>query len=317
VGQATTHCFFALHRGNGGRRAAFLVLTFFLSAAAAGAAENGVSVYPAGVETILPGLMPPAGKTLFVEFNNFYQANGLMDGNGHSLIPGFHLRVAAVAPKLVHNWGVKALGGTLVSSIAVPFLYEHLTGPFGSVHKSGVGNPDLGILAVAYSRGAWHWWYGVDEYLPGAQYHQSDLLNIGQHYFATAPEGAITYLPRHGKNEFSAKLQYIVNAGNPADQYHAGQEFVGEYAAMQNLSKKLSVGVNGYYYRQTTDDRQNGMLVEDGNRGRAFAAGPEIQYHFGEVALILKYQKEAWVQNRTAGNSFWFQIGVPLWRHEN
>ena len=41
------------------------------------AAEGGGCVYPAGVETIMPGRLPGAGDTLFLEFNNFYVANSL------------------------------------------------------------------------------------------------------------------------------------------------------------------------------------------------------------------------------------------------
>ena len=294
-------------------------VAILLSLSAAGvirAAEGGVSVYPAGVETIMPGMMPPSGKTILLEFNNFYQANGVMDGKGHSLIPGFHLRVSAVAGKVVHNWGVKALGGVLVSSFAVPVVYEHLTGPFGTLHKTGIGNPDIGVMAVAYVKGDWHCWYGWDVYAPGAQYDKNAPLNIGQHYFATAPEGAFTYLPHRGKDEISSKFQYIVNFKNPADQYHAGHEFVWEYAAMHNFTKKLSMGVNGYSSLQATDDRQNGLPVDGGNRGRVLATGPEIKYHIGRAELIVKYQKEFLVENRTRGNSFWCQLGVPLWTHE-
>lgn len=298
------------------RRCSALILFGLLTLAAASATENGVSVYPAGVETIMPGVMPPPGGTLFLEFNNFYQSNGTMDGSGHSLVPGFHLRVAAAAAKVVHNWGVKALGGALVSSVAVPVLYEHLSLPFGSFHESGLGNPDIGVLAVAYARGPWHWWYGVDVYAPGAQYSKGDVLNIGQHYFATAPEGAFTYLPKHGRTEISSKLQYIVNSSNPVTQYKSGREFICEYAAMQKITRKLTVGVNGYVFQQTTDDFANGLRVETGNRGRVFAAGPEIKYHLGEVALILKYEREMLVENRTSGNSMWLQVGVPLWHHE-
>jgi hypothetical protein len=283
---------------------------------AASAGENGVSVYPAGVETIMPGALPPSGKTLLLEFNNFYQANGLMDGSGHSLVPGFHLRVSAEAVKVVHNWGVKALGGTLVSSVALPVLYMHLSGPFGSVHKGGIGNPDIGLLAVSYRKGDWHWWYGMDVYTPGAPYNKNDLLNTGQHYYAYAPEGAFSYLPRNGSTEFSSKLQYIVNGYDSATRYKSGREFISEYAVMQRIHGKLAAGINGYIFQQTSDDRQFGSPVAGGNRGRAFAAGPEIKYPVGRAELILKYQKEMMVQNRTLGNSFWLQIGVPLWHHE-
>ena len=295
-------CMFAL-------AAAFLTAGF--------ASDGGGTVYPAGVETILPGLTPPPGKTILEQFDNFYQANGLMDGNGHSLVPGFHLRVAAFAVKAVHNWGVKALGGTLVSSAALPVLYLHLDGPFGNLHKSGIGNPDLGVLAVAYGKGPWHWWYGVDAYVPGGPYNQTAILNVGQHNSAVAPQGAFTYLPNFDKSEISSKFQYIVNLTNPATQYRSGHEFVWEYAAMQNVTKALSMGANGYFCQQTSDDLLNGVAVPGGDRGRVFATGPQIKYHLGRAELILKYQKEMLVENRTRGNSVWVQLGVPLWQHEH
>ena len=310
------HIFFTGRRGSAAAILFPIILLAPSGAELLSAADGGVSVYPAGVETILPGMMPPPGKTLFLEFNNFYQANGVMDGSGHSLVPGFHLRVAAVAVKVVHNWGVNALGGELVSSAALPVVYEHLSGPFGSLQKTGIGNPDIGLLDVAYTRGAWHWWYGIDAYTPGASYNKNDILNVGEHHFATAPEGAFSWLPQRGKTEVSSKFQYIMNFTNPATQYRSGREFVWEYAVMHTFARKLSLGVNGYGYQQTTDDRQPGAPVAGGNRGRVLAAGPEIKYHLGEVALILKYQKEMLVENRTAGSSTWLQVGIPLWTHE-
>ena len=301
-------------RTNVRRFSVFFILTLTF-AVIANATEGGASVYPAGVETVMPGVMPPAGKTLFAEFNDFYQANGLMDATGHGLIPGVHLRVAAVAPKLVHNWGVKFLGGMLVSSAAAPFLYEHLNGPFGMHEKSGIGNPDIGVLAVAYKTGDVHWWYGLDLLTPGFQYNKNNLLNVGQHNFATAPVGAFTYLPQHGRTEISSRFEYFVNYTNPATNYRSGHEFLWEYDGMHNVTKKLAVGVDGYFYRQTTDDVQNGIAV--GNRGRAFAMGPEFRYHMGRVAGVLKYQKEMAVENRPMGNAFWCQFGVPLWHHQD
>jgi hypothetical protein len=292
-----------------------LAVSIVSMAGIGGATENGVSVYPAGVETVMPGMLPGSGQTLLVEFNNFYQANALMDGTGHSLVPGFHLRVAAFAPKIVHNWGIHALGGELVSSLALPILYEHIDGPFGKADKSGLSNPDLGVAAVAYYKGGWHWWYGVDVYLPGLQYKQGDLLNVGQHNFATAPEGAFTYLPHGGQSELSSKFQYIVNFTNPADHYRSGHEFVWEFAAMRRVTKKLSLGANGDYYQQTSNDLQNDNQLT-GSRARSVTIGPEFKYHLPHAALILKYQKEMLAENKTCGNSFWLQVGVPLGHHE-
>jgi len=275
------------------------------------ATELGASVYPAGVETVMPGMTPLPGASMLLEFNNLYQANGLADGQGHSEIAGFHLRVGAFAVKFVHNWGIHFLGGTLVSDGALPFLYEHLDGPFGTGSKTGFGNPDIQPLAVAYQRGTWNWWYGYDIYTPGFSYNKTDLVNIGQHNFASAPSGAFTYLPTHG-TEISSKFQYIVNGTNNQTQYRSGNELIWEYDGMQNVAKKLAIGVNGFYYQQTTDDLQNGVKAGNGNRGRTVAAGPEVRYHLGHVGLIAKYQRDMLVQNKAIGNSFWLQVGIPV-----
>ena len=292
----------------------FLLAGGFLPALRA--SDGGGSVYPFGAETVMPGLMPPPGRTMFEEFTDFYSANAVVDGSGHSLVPGFHLRVGAVALKLIHDWNVRALGGALVSSVGVPILYEHLSGPFGRYAQSGMGNPDIGVLDVAYARGAFHWWYGVDAFTPGAPYTKGVMLNTGQHNYAVAPVGAFTWMPHEGRSVLSSRVEYIDNFTNPATEYRSGHELTWEYAAMQNFGKKLSAGVNGFFYQQTSDDVWNAMAVAGGDRGRTLGIGPQIQYHAGRVELIVKYSREMAVENRPRGSSLWLQVGLPLWHPE-
>ena len=279
---------------------------------AADATENSGSVYPIGAETVLSGELPGPGATMFLEFNTNYDANRLVGSHGLSLVPGFHLRVAAMAPKVLHNWGVHLLGGTLVSAFAIPFVYEHLDGPFGKGNKTGVSNTELGLAYVAYARGALHWWYGVDVWTPGFGYHKGDLVNIGQHNFAMDPVGAFTWVPHHGAIEVSSRFQYFVNYADSATHYRSGDEFTWEYAAMRNITKKLAIGGNGYYYKQATDDFQNGLRVGDGNRGRDLTIGPEVRYLLGRCALIAKYERDTLVENKPVGNAFWFQLGLAV-----
>ena len=282
------------------------------TASVGSATESGASVYPAGVETVLPGITPGPGASLFAEFDNFYQANSLVNGKGQSVVPGFHLGVSAFAVKFVHNWGVHFLGGTLVSYAALPYLYETLDLPFAKGAKSGFANPDLQPVSVAYERGDWHWWYGADVFTPGFPYSKNAFFNIGQHNFAYAPSAAFTYFPKH-RTEVSSKVQYIINRKDDTTNYTSGNELIWEYDAMQNISKRVAVGGNGFFYKQTTDDLQNGAAVPGGNRGRDFAFGPEIRCRVGaKLELIGKYQRDMLVQNRPVGNSFWFQLGLPL-----
>jgi len=304
-------------RGKAIRSRSFGVLfTLGLTLPAAFATESGGSVYAVGAETVMPGVRPGPGANVFAEFTNFYQSNSLVDSKGQAALPGFHLGVSAFAVKFLHNWGVHVLGGTLVSGAAVLYVDETLTLPSGKGSKAGFSNPDIEPAVIAYDRGAWHWWYGADIFAPGFQYNKRDLVNIGQHNFAYAPSGAFTYFPQRS-TEISSKVQYIVNGKDSATDYRSGNELVWEYDAMQNISKRVAVGGNGFFYKQTTDDAQNGLALQ-ASRGRDFAFGPEIRCRVGaKLELIGKYQRDMLVQNRAVGNSFWFELGLPIGRpHE-
>ncbi len=276
------------------------------------ATENGGSVYPAGVETAAPGMLAAPGETLFLEFNNFFMANGMANSKGESEIPGFHLRVGAWAPKIEHNWGIHFLGGTVVSTAAIPLLYETLTVPGAAGSRTGLGNADIQFAAVSYAKRSWHWWYSVELLPPGLGYTKNALLNIGQHNLAYAPSAAFSYLPHHGRLELSSRTEYFINGVDSATNYRSGGEFLSEYDGMVKVTKRLSLGGNGFWYRQLTDDMQNGLIVGDGNRGRTLAIGPQVNYHVGPCLFIAKYQKDALVENRPIGNSFWLQFGLPL-----
>jgi hypothetical protein len=279
----------------------------------AGATENGTSVYPVGIETVLSGLTPNSRGTTLYGYVASYRANALDNSAGQSAVPDFQVDVFATAFKLVHNWNLPILGGALNSNIAVPFLRETLNLPIGQFTKSGIGNSSIGILELGYKRGSWHWLYEGDILLPGESYSRTSPLNIGQHNYAVAPVTAFSYLPSEGSWEISSKIQYIFNSEDIATRYHSGDEFMWEYVAMREVSKRVALGVNGYFYQQTTDDRQDGAVFADGFRGRDFAVGPEFRFKFGpHSGFALKYQRDTLVQNRPRGNAFWFQFAVPL-----
>src|ERR1700685_1099946 len=102
---------------------AWRVLCFvatLLLATAANATENGGSVYPVGVETVMPGVTPPPHGSVLFEFSLFYTANQMDNSAGLTASPEFKLRVLANAFKVLHNWNVPVFGGSLNSNFAVP-----------------------------------------------------------------------------------------------------------------------------------------------------------------------------------------------------
>jgi hypothetical protein len=281
----------------------------------ASATENGGSVYPAGVETVMTGMQPRPGQTAIYEYTCFYAANEFADAKGKSSIPEFKLRVFANAFKITHNWGIRFLGGTIESQIGVPFLYEQLHVAPGKFSKFGVDNVNLIPFSVTYAKGNVHWYYEADLFSPGGGYSESGVLNVGQHNLAAAPVAGFTYLPKQGKAEISSRFMYIFNGYDKDTHYHSGNEFLWEYNADYEISKKVAAGFNGYFYHQTTSDYLEGSVFQGGFRGRDLALGPQLRFPLGKRGgFAVKYYRDTLTQNKPRGNAFWFQLSVAIGR---
>jgi hypothetical protein len=280
-------------------------------ASVAAGTENGGSVYPVGVETVLPGVAPPPGGTMFYEFTLFLTANQLNDKYGNIVPIEFHLRFLANAVEVKHNWGVKFLGGTVGSMLVIPFDVEDLHFTPGKFTKFAVGNIGVSPLGVAYARGHWNFYYEGDLWFTATGRSANDPMNIGQNNYAVDPVGAITYLA--GREELSSKFQYIVNLKDTATNYTSGNEFTWEFDGMHAITKKVAIGVNGYLYQQTTDDTLDNLPYNDGNYGRSLALGPEVRLNvIRDGAIAFKYLHDTLVQNRAPTNAFWFQMAIPI-----
>ncbi len=281
----------------------------------ASATENGGSVYPVGVETVLTGLQPRPGQTVLYEYTVFYMANEFDDSKGKSAFPEFKLRVFANAVKVTHNWGVHFLGGTVESQIGIPFVYEQLRLQSGKFSEFGLTNMNLIPVSVTYQKENLHWYYEADMFSSGAGYSASHVVNIGQHNLAIAPVAGLTYLPRQGKAEISSRFAYIFNGYDKDTHYHSGNEFMWEYNVACEISKKVAAGFNGYFYRQTTNDYLQGAVFQDGFRGRDLAIGPQLRVPLGKHGgFAVKYYRDTLVENKPRGNAFWFQMSLPIGR---
>jgi hypothetical protein len=173
------------------------------------------------------------------------------------------------------------------------------------------GNIGISPLGVAYARGHWHFYYEGDMFFPATGRSANDVMNIGQNNYAVDPVGAVTYLA--GREEISSKLQYLFNLKDSATNYTGGNEFTWEFDGMHAITRKVAVGVNGYWYQQTTNDIQNGVVYNGGNRGRALSIGPEVRLNvIRHGAIAFKYLHDTLVENRPPTNAVWFQLGIPI-----
>jgi len=282
------------------------------TAAPARATENGGSAFPVGVETVMTGMYPAPGETMFAEFSIFYEANQIVNGQGKPAASEFKLRAFGTAVKMSRTWNLRVPGGYLNSYIAVPEMYEQLHVAPGRFEKYAVSNVDLIPVAIVNHKGFAHWYYEADFLMPGTAYSPGDALNIGQHNLAAGPVAGFTLLPHRGRTEISARNTYLFNGPDRATSYHGGNEYFTEFNLAQLVTKKAALGFNGYIYQQTTSDKQNGAVFENGYRGRDLAIGPQLRFNLPHGAFAFKYLRDTLVENKPRGNAFWFQIGVPF-----
>ena len=94
-----------------------------------------------------------------------------------------------------------------------------------------------------------------------------------------------------------------------------GRKFNLDYGLGYAVTPTWQVGLNGYLYKQVTDDEVNGVAVPGGNKGQAVAVGPFIRYHPSKnFGIAFKWQHELHlVENRASGNRFFLQISAQLW----
>ena len=72
--------------------------------------------------------------------------------------------------------------------------------------------------------------------------------------------------------------------------------------------KDFAIGIGGFYYKQVTNDEENGEKFMDGTKGQAFAIGPVFKYDYKKMSFTLKYYEELAVKNRADGGTFWFKF---------
>ncbi len=302
-----------------------IIIGLVVLCAAASATENGASVWPVGAESVaIAAGVPVGGQTFVYEYTLFYEANQLDDAKGQKMpIPEFKVRAFAVAVKLSHNWNVKFLGGQLGSYIAVPQVYEQLHIPPGKFTKDDITNINVVPFTVFNHKGMVHWLYELEVETLGTGYQAGAPLNIGQHNVALTPAFAITLTPHHGEQEVSSRFDYVINDADHVTHYHSGNEFFTQFDARQEiLHRKASVGLIGYFYQQTTNDSLHGAAVVTTNadgtqsvgyKGRVLDLGPQVTLPWSKHgALVFKMDHDMLVQNKTRGNSYWFEFGVPF-----
>ncbi|WP_217350494.1 SphA family protein [Azonexus fungiphilus] len=289
------------------------------SLAPAAATEGGGNAYAIGVETNFSGMMLPEGSHLLVYYQHYAadRARG-NDGSDNRRFADFGLRADVVALRLSHVWrGVRLAGASLESRIVLPLpslaldLAIARPPPQPALDRGGAtrGPGDLTVapLLLGWHGATLHHIAGLELILPSGHYNRDRPLNVGRNAWQLAALYGVTWLP--GRWEASARLRHAINGRNDATDYRSGNELSLEFSGGYRFAPGWSAGINGYVYRQTSDDRQAGAAVNgDGNRGAVEALGPYLAWSPAPgLGLVAKLQVESGAHNRAEGRRFWLQ----------
>ncbi len=301
--------------------------TFFACAAVgtpAAATENGGNSYAIGVETNFSGLMLPEGLHAFLYYSHYGASHSKNDaGEDNPRLAYYKIEGNSIAARLSYVWpGVRLLGANVETRAALPLPTLDLSlgvarpAPLGpldrSGSKTGFGDLQFAPLLLGWHDGALHQTAGVETFVPIGKFDKSAPINIGRNYWQVAPIYAVTWLP--DRWQLSGKLRYAFNGRNKDTDYRSGNEFTFEYSAGYAIARGVVLGVNGYMYRQTTDDKQGGAVVNgNGNRGRVNAVGPFVSFDVTpKISVMAKLQVEYGARNRSEGTRLWLQTKIPF-----
>ena len=288
-------------------------LLIVLAGSPVGAAEYSLTHYPPGTNTIRPALMPPPGSSVFLNYVTYYSADRFNNSKGNSAVPTYQVTAVIEAARLLHTW---TSTNRVSWTSGVVIIASDVEQSVPNRRETGGGFGDLVIqpLLLTTTFGDLHVLAGFDVSLPTGRFNKKKLVNPGLNYYTVGPQVALTWLPTK-KLELSLFSNVGFNSENPDTNYKSGNYLVVDYAAGYRpipSHPALQVSVVGYMLKQFTDDEVNGVRFRDGNRGQAFAAGPQVRYQLGRGGIALKWLHEMAVENRPVGNRFQLQFAIPF-----
>ncbi|MDY0241689.1 MAG: transporter [Rhodospirillaceae bacterium] len=282
------------------------------------ATEGGGQQFPIGVDTVAPAMLPPPGQNMLLSYTVGYTANRQNDNSGNPSQPGFDVDVFVEATKLIHTW-TNLYGVDIGSGMVVGVNNTDLTVVPGVVkgHEFGMIDTDLlPIMLHADVGGGLHLGFATNIWIPTGTYSRNNPASMGFNRTSVGLQFITTWMPTE-KWDLSTSTIVEFGAKNHKTEYYSGTytntDFQASYRFFDDLPR-LALGVSGYYFQQLEDDRVNGQIAHGtGYRGMAVALGPQIRYDaWDHGAIVLKYQHELAAENRTQGDKFWLQLGIPF-----
>ncbi|QHE91575.1 hypothetical protein PI93_021065 [Pandoraea fibrosis] len=249
------------------------------------------------------GLEPGWATVQLLQFKNndkFYDNNGNKPGTFRNP----KLTSFLWLPQIAYTSPIRVFGGALGFTVLLPVMSMHGSSDAGSMQqltaRSGVGDIIFGPYlqmapVISGGRPVFSQRFEFDVIAPTGAYNPSKLANPSSGFWSLNPHWAMTFLPT-AKTEISLRLHYLYNFSNHnpgvnlsdgpqfsqpnpfvIDRFRAGQAVWVNFTASYKVLPNLNVGINGFWFRQITDDTVDGR-PQTGFRTTNLSIGPGAQW---------------------------------------
>jgi anthranilate 1,2-dioxygenase (deaminating, decarboxylating) large subunit len=259
---------------------------------------------------------PPAGPGFyFTEYGQWYTADKFADQHGNGI--GAKLDAWISLSQLIYQSNQQVLlGGKWGLDVIVPYVAFDLDPDGTPLTANGAGFGDL--LVGPYIQ--WDPIMGQNgpvfmhriEFqmlLPTGHYSRSESLNPGSNFFSLDPYWAATWFIRPMWTA-SWRVHYLWNddndnPGGGLNTSQAGQAVHLNFATdYELLPKHLRIGLNGYYLKQITDMKADGVNVPD-SREQVLGLGPGFVWHISQNDhIFFNAYYELAAENRPEGQRY-------------
>lgn len=266
----------------------------------------------------MDGMPAPLGWK-YQQYVVFATADRINNANGNEVsgLPDVDLMV--FASQLSYTTKQKVLLGARLDVTAVQlFILDDL-----KFHADGTGIGDLFVGAsfqwdpiVIDGKPVFSHRLEFDGILPVGRYDSNRLNNPSSNYYSINPYWAATVFLAE-RWTVSSRLHYLWNAPNDdpnkilfpgAGSTQAGQAFHMNFATSYGVTRLLRAGVAGFYLKQVTDSKVDGLSVS-GTRQEVLALGPGLFFEVTpESIMVMNAYFDVFSKNRPQGMLFVYRV---------
>jgi hypothetical protein len=269
-------------------------------------AANASAYQPAGIDLGATtfndafGGMDPGWTTIqllqYEHNTKFYDNNG----NNPGTFKNGDLNALIWLPQIIYTSPFHLMGGALGFTALLPVTDLNASsdpaGPGGAdlTSRSGIGDITFGPFLqfapiISGGRPVFVHRFEFDVIAPTGAYDPTKLVNPGSNFWSLNPYYAFTWLPTP-KTSISVRMHYLYNFtnNNPGDnfsdgyfpgmtKFKAGQAVWANFGIAYKVLPNLDVGLNGFWFRQITDDTVNGVS-QSADRTTNVSLGPGAEW---------------------------------------